>query len=299
MPDRMGKQIMVIGLPASGKTSFLAALQNYIDSELEPKSVSMYRYSSNSEYLNKVHEKWLTFIEQNRTIQEQPINSEVVMHLEILGTKEKIDLNVPDVAGEHFSQQWKERYWEMKYKDLLETADGLLLFIHPDSVLPHASISDILPFLDAFINDEILDNEIDGHINITAWDPKHSPTQVIITDLLQAHLEYIYKGAPVPISIIISAWDSVEKQDKDITPYEWVKISMPLLYQYLTSNKEMVIFEVFGVSAQGGNLKNRDELNMLQNIDEPAKRVIVRDNNTTNHDIGAPIISILKNGKRL
>lgn len=286
------RQIIVIGLPSSGKTSFLAALQDYIDSDISGKTIQMFKYSDNSEYLNKIHSRWLNCDEPIRTNQDQAIRDQVLMFLEEIKTGDRLCLNVPDVAGEHFSQQWSDSYWEYNYKKLVDVADAILLFIHPDLLVTHASISDVYLALPGFVENDG-NAEVSGE-NLNSWTPNSSPTQVVLADVLQLHLEHIFKQAPIPISIIISAWDTVIGKTPDLTPIEWLKINMPLLGQFLETNVELLTYQVFGVSAQGGDFSVPEKKLELQEKETPSERIIVQTDNQKNHDIGGPIISIIE-----
>ena len=68
------------------------------------------------------------------------------------------------------------------------------------------------------------------------------------------------------VRFVISAWDLVEKefqQDK-VMPEEYIKIKLPLLYQYLLFNAKIIDYEIWGVSAQGGDFDDKDDLKKLQ-----------------------------------
>ena len=56
------------------------------------------------------------------------------------------------------------------------------------------------------------------------------------------------------------------KQDK-VTPKEYIKIKLPLLYQYLEFNSKLFDYEIWGVSAQGGDFDDEDDLKKLQSND--------------------------------
>ena len=68
------------------------------------------------------------------------------------------------------------------------------------------------------------------------------------------------------IRFVISAWDLVEKEFKQdkVTPKEYIKIKLPLLYQYLEFNSKLIDYEIWGVSAQGGDFDDEDDLKKLQ-----------------------------------
>jgi hypothetical protein len=92
---------------------------------------------------------------------------------------------------------------------------------------------------------------------ILEWDAKYSAYQAKLVDLLQ--IASRLRGAkPARLAIVISAWDRCEKEK--MQPEAWIKARLPLLYQYLLANADVCEFAVFGVSAQGAELKNPGEL---------------------------------------
>jgi hypothetical protein len=290
MESYLEKKVLIVGMPATGKTSFLAALQNYIEAYIPDKALTQYKYSPNAEYLNKIHTRWLDCKQQPRTIQDIDSKNEIEMFLEDTESKKRLILKIPDVAGEAFAQHWLLRSWDENYKELVETSDGLLFFIHPGNIKTHSLITDV-----ACLIDEIL--EEDDEVTITHWDPNDTPTQVVSVDILQQHLEYLPTISKVPIAFIISAWDKVIAEHQDITPLHWLKINMPLLYQYAIANNDLIEFSIYGVSAQGGDFIHAEAVERLQEFEEPADRVIVQEGGTTHKNISAPIQWIMNRWK--
>jgi len=54
--SNIGNQVMILGLPESGKTSYLAALYHYVSSLKDGKSYEEYQQASDTTYLNKIAE---------------------------------------------------------------------------------------------------------------------------------------------------------------------------------------------------------------------------------------------------
>ena len=54
---------MMMGLPGSGKSTFLAALWHQLESTEIPTAFIAERLQPDREYLNKIREKWLEFEE--------------------------------------------------------------------------------------------------------------------------------------------------------------------------------------------------------------------------------------------
>lgn len=54
------KSCFIIGLPAAGKTSYLAALAYSLEQQNIPTKLQWKSFSGNQQYLTKLAEKWLT-----------------------------------------------------------------------------------------------------------------------------------------------------------------------------------------------------------------------------------------------
>lgn len=88
--------------------------------------------------------------------------------------------------------------------------------------------------------------------------------QAEVVDLLQCIL--FIKKEKARIKFIISAWDKVEKEfeQERLLPKDYLQIELPLLYQYLKSNTDKVEYQIWGVSAQGGDFSDKKEKIKLQ-----------------------------------
>jgi len=287
-PILPAKRVLFVGMPSTGKTSFLAALQHYVDADISSKEWRQYQYASDTEYLNRIHHRWLSCEEQPRTVLEQTAPSRVEIYLEEIASGEKLVLNVPDVEGEIFSQQWEERTWSNQYEELVTAASGILLFINPSTVIMPVLLTGIDALYNEFISDE--DSEVKD------WAPNLAPTQVAIVDILEVHKSYINKEI-IPISIIISAWDTVLIDSPHTSPEEWLALTLPLLHQYLTANDNHLPTKIFGISAQGGDFSQQAILEKLRQLDQPAERVIVQEGTSISNNISAPVHWILKTWK--
>lgn len=288
------KNILFVGTPATGKTSFLAALRHYVDSDLPDKSWYQYREASNTEYINRIHDRWLSCEQQDRTRQEQGGYNQVEMYLESSTTGDKIILNVPDIDGEAFAQQWSSRFWSEAYQSVVESSSGILFFIHPSRITAPILLANMRGLLNSFLDDDEQHEE-----EYIPWNHSLAPTQVVLVELLQFH-ESFFNEQPIPISIIVSAWDLVRSANPDMTPEQWLSINLPFLSQYLQANPEIFDASVFGISAEGGDVGKEAVQAELRLSDEPANRIIVQHGDTQSHDICAPIqwiIDVWKKGQ--
>src|SRR5437899_13104729 len=103
----MEQSIAVIGLPESGKTTFLAALWALIFAREVPTAMSFERIGrGNISYLNRIAALWRNAEVQNHT--EVGSEQNVVMNFNDRHGG-AIRLTFPDLSGESFQRLWEER----------------------------------------------------------------------------------------------------------------------------------------------------------------------------------------------
>ena len=78
-------------------------------------------------------------------------------------------------------------------------------------------------------------------------------------------------------------------------PDVWFEKHLPLLHQYLTSNGSLFECKYFGVSAQGCDYKDTDEVKKLKLV-ETYERAKVKEGENFTNDISSPIIWLTANG---
>ena len=278
---RTSRQFL-IGPPNSGKTTFLAALWHLIQAAEVPTELRLFKLHGVRTHLNKIRSDWIGC----RTVDRTVIGAEqyVAMQLEEPTTGEVTELVVPDMSGESFRLQWKDRRWSVEYNQLLREAVGGLLFVHPAGITEPARID----VADGLIAEIAGVSEATNNSSPTIpWDADLAPTQVQLVDLLQfvaAHKART-RRLTLRLGIMISAWDLVEGEGR--RPAEWFSRRLPMLAQYLTANGERFDSRVFGVTAQGGELpRDRDR---LQTFTEHSKRIRIVEGTEESHDLTSPL----------
>lgn len=266
----------IMGLPGAGKTTFLAALWHVLESNDVDAKLKLHKVHTDHAYLESIRNLWLDAKEIDRTA----ISDEKYVSMLLKNGDDIAEIIFPDLSGESFRQQWAEREIANIHAEMLEDADGCLLFIHPDKVVNETLISEV--------NEIVLGEAAAGQEPEDPWDPIKSPTQVQLVELLQFSA-YINKRRPIKLSIIVSAWDLLISKYQ--TPSQWTKKQLSLFWQYLTANPEIYETKYFGISAQGGALDNADDLRKMT----PSEKIIVIDDNKKqSHDITLPISWIME-----
>jgi hypothetical protein len=273
-------KILLIGLPETGKTTFLAALWHTV---YKSRCVlKLKELPEQSGYIKDIASKWVDCKSLGRTV--QGVDQLVEMKLENSSTNEITELIFPDISGESFNSFFVDRQWTIDYEGLVSRAVGILFFVHPDKVLDNHLIQEANSVFSE--RDEHGNGSSQANENEIRWDSNNVPTQVKVVDLLQLHthksIDKTFK-----VAVIVSAWDVIQET---ITPKQWIEKRMPLLDQYLKANSDLIYFEVFGVSAQGGDIE--EDKDSLLDKNEPYERIIAKDSDNNDISICEPIIWI-------
>lgn len=276
--------VLFIGLPGSGKTTFLAALWHVLNDRSSATSLRLARLSGDRTYLNQITKEWRECSQVPRTnLQTEQI---VVLHLDGDGFG-AFDLSIPDLAGEAFKQQLTDRRMSRHHDAFVQEATGVMLFLHPD-VQKGAQLTAACR-LEAALGGTLEGGSlISSPGATTAWSPEVVPTQVKLVELLQFLLERAQRK--LRVAVVVSAWDLVDELG---APHEFVSRELPLIHQFLDANDDLVEHSVFGVSAQGGDITVESEKRTLLGLDDALKRIKVRQGQDTGQDITKPIAWLL------
>lgn len=279
--------IVVLGLPGSGKTTFLAALwhlltSNEVDTELRLVTLK----AGEAVHLNEIAALWRKAKVQERTLHAG--DRTVTMSLQA-GTSLDFQLSFPDLAGESFHQMWEARECSSEVAASLRS-NGVLLFIHADKINAPG-----------WIVDDADDVEATG-LPVEAgtpvpWAARLAPTQVKLVDILQLLQSAPLDTGPRSLAIILSAWDKAA--GAGLQPEEYLTAHLPLLQQYLQHGLDKAWkVKVFGVSAQGGTYDEdgkpvKDEAQRIREMDVPSERISVVSADRLSHDLTKPLQWVL------
>lgn len=271
------QRLLLLGLPASGKTTYLAALWHLLTGQEVPASFRVDTLDGDRRYLDGIRDTWLELREMAHT----PIDSEHAVTVTLVdGSGAEFKLQVPDLAGESFERHFTDHSWPESYAALCEHSTGVLLFIHSDK------IRDPRPIRDA---DEVLDGleeppaaEVSPTVSAAALE---LPTQVLLVSLLQVVADTATR--PLRVAVVLSAWDLVEAVSPTQTPERFLEARLPLLHQFLRANDLGLTARIYGISAQGGDLKTQHDA--LAAKVNPSERVRVVGPEASVHDLAAPL----------
>lgn len=277
--------VVIIGLPESGKTTFLAALWHVITAR-EFETALRFGSLKNGDvsYLNSIAKRWRDAKVQDRTAMSG--HRLVSMNL-IDSTGLSIRVTFPDMPGEAYRRMWEERDCEPEVAEVLR-ARGVLLFIHADSVRAPAWVVDETS-LSRSLGLDIPDDD-----EVTDWHPRLAPTQVQLVDLLQMLPSNVGARESRRLAVMLSAWDKVAAEQ--LTPMAFLSEKLPLLAQHLRSNPGTWDYRVYGLSAQGGDYDRATdgapatgEAEALRNLDRASSRIQLITPTTSTRDLTEPL----------
>jgi len=280
--------LLFIGLPGSGKTTFLAALWHVLADRSSATALKLTKLSGDRAYLNQITKEWRECSQVPRTnLQTEQI---VVLHLDGEGFG-AFDLSIPDLAGEAFKQQLTDRRISRHHDAFVQRATGVMLFLHPD--VQKGTQLTVAHQLEASITGgQKREAGVAGAPPPNTWSPEMLPHQAQLVELLQFLLERMHRK--LRVAVVVSAWDLVETLG--VSPAAFISRELPLLQQFLEANDDLLTHTIFGVSAQGGDITDASEKQSLLDLDDALKRIKVRQDQDTGHDITKPIAWLLGAG---
>nr|WP_275583660.1 hypothetical protein [Archangium primigenium] len=274
-------------MPGSGKTTFVAALWHVLSDRSSATALKLTKLSGDRTYLNQITKEWRECSQVPRTnLQTEQV---VVLHLDGEGVG-AVDLSIPDLAGEAFKQQLTDRRMSRHHDTLVQNATGVMLFLHPD--VQKGTQLAVAQQLEAMLPGSQTAQATSANTVPNTWSPDMLPHQVRLVELLQFLLERAQRK--LRIAVVVSAWDLVESLG--MSPHGFINREIPLLQQFLAANDDLLDHNVFGVSAQGGDITDEAEKQTLLELDDALKRIKVRHDQETSQDITKPIAWLLGGG---
>ncbi len=286
MSDAKDFQCLMVGLPRTGKTTFLAALWHVVRSDEVPESLRLDRLEGDQEYLNLIAGQWLRCEPLERTSGDE---IKVDIRLRDPESGRLVRLRIPDISGELYESLWENRMCLTSFTVLVTEVDGCLLFVHPGELVETGWIDDAnatyLEWEKAGVEGEDAEPPGEADPKGIDWDARLAPTQVRMVEVLQFLTEISEKRFRVVL--VISAWDLVTE---NMAPAKWLEKHLPLLWQFLTANPDLFDVTYMGVSAQGGAVEGpNSQADGLLDHNIASHRIRVCAPDKDGHDISHPI----------
>ena len=261
-------RLCLIGLPATGKTTYIAALWGYLTSGLPAGGYRVTDFPDDPSYLNQIAAAWAAGDPMPRNSLGATDRIEFTIETP---TGTAITLVLPDLPGEVFRNAILRPFIDEDAAEAVTGSDLLLVFVNGEKARTYSALGD---------HDVPPPNEIDddatsgadttedgtdatepgtgGSSPDTAKTPERKEFSVqdldsdtLNTELLQ-RLVHITRDTGLPrLAVVVSAWDAHHASgDK---PADWLAREQPMLSQLVDEVSRAVPVGVVGVSAQGAN----------------------------------------------
>jgi len=251
-------RLVFLGLPRTGKSTFLGAFWALVQSPAEP-AVRETRFGGDRSYVQKLADQVARGDALDRTALDASEELAVEVDFEPGGVA---DLLIPDTSGESLRVLAEQRIWYPNLLAACTQATAILMFVHPDRLrMPQriavTSGGEPAPAPEPERSPEHVDFHPPDGVAFQAQE--HTSTAAQLIDVFENLSELWSDRRPIRVGVVVSAWDRVVGEPKP-TPYAWLAARLPGTLATLESNRDVADFEVFGVSAQGGALEAREEL---------------------------------------
>lgn len=281
--------LLVVGMPNSGKSTFIAALRHLLVANEVPIDLCLAELSESEGHLNRLENTWLDCEVIERT--KPATEGWVELKVQDKNTLALLTLRIPDLRGEAFEQPACIGQCETDLFDALSEANGILLFTNADREDDSLLIDDLA---DIFGSDDL--GDADGEVEPFAaeetersFNPEEMPEEVKLVEFLQIANRRPLASRRRKIAIIVSAWDVVTANERNegVTAAQWIETRRPMLAQFIAVNPDLWESRVYGVSAQGGKLP-RDKT-ALKKVRRPSERIQIIGHGAEEHDLSAPL----------
>ncbi|MEJ7785134.1 MAG: hypothetical protein WKF96_10055 [Solirubrobacteraceae bacterium] len=277
------RQILLGGLPKTGKTSFLALLYSAIANG-QATGLALGHHRDDREYLNEIAERLMRCEEAVHT--EVAEERELRLSLDLGDDKEEAVLRIPDLSGETWEHVATDREWSLEMEAEADRSEGFLIFVHSTKIDAHPSIAQVDAAAQALgapaRSTAPTRKKVDSK-------PALPPTQVHVVDALQLICEE-RSSRPSRAGIVVSAWDLV-----DGTPADWLARECPLVSQYAAANAGWLELRAWGVSAQGGKFGTKASRTRLAKLDTVDRAQVIHADGTPGN-VADPVLWILRDG---
>jgi hypothetical protein len=306
--------IVLAGLPATGKTSYLALLFHAIVED-RADGLRLGSFDDDREYVTEISDVLLASnVADHTTIDDE---RDVTLSLHFDGVD--FLLNIPDLSGETWEHALVDRRWSPALGSAIANATGFMLFVHCREINVGLTLVDagqaaaaIIGDDDDAMSDEVGDEPHDvraapdgGATDAAEAHDDHQPatdadeddddekhckqlTQVSLIELLQFFSAV--SPRPIRVSLVISAWDL---EPRDLQPQEWLSKNAPMLAQFLEVNTDEVDATVWGVSAQGADFSDERVREEYKDKD-PIDRARIHAADGTEVGVAAPLRWVLR-----
>ena len=231
--------ILLAGLPAAGKSTYLTALWAVEKDGLSGHLLVCDGKPSESSYVDGMQDNWMVLKEVRRTSFAEP--QEIVLPMKRTCDDSKINLSLPDFKGEIF-QKVLDNNVSKEIEEWCDKSTGILFMLNLGNSSPE-------------LFQEQVENNSKPKVEIEKAVMTYNDIAPSIQNVLL--LKYLYyRMGDTPLAICFSSWD-VADNPNNLNVEEWVKENHPCIYNYVDAHFSDKRY--YGISAQGADYSDLDE----------------------------------------
>jgi len=236
------KRTLIIGKPATSKTTFLVQLYSLMRS-----GVGGIKLNGLPESIKPIEDDY-NRLRRGEPTQTTPAEKNTDLVLNITFEGENSQLICPDYGGEQINSLIGNRQIKEDWLKMVKNSSDWLLFIKLHDLTAMHDIST------KSANEGVKE------------ETKNTPTEVQyelseapeLVELLQMLLYFKTIGYQtlidkINLRLVITRWDEIQVETK--SPGDLLKQKLPLLYEFVKSNWNSQNYSIWGLSAQGFDLK--------------------------------------------
>jgi hypothetical protein len=282
------RTVTLMGLPRTGKSTYLGALWMIIQDDRAPE-IREVDIRGDRAYLQRLGEQ----VAQLQTVKRTEVDSDDGLELTVeLGTLGEVVLQIPDLSGETLRLLVEDRTWHDLLVRAITRSDALLLFVHPNRLrvptrtnFTASVLAELLTTVSEDAEDSPPDLATTDQLDVDRADvdtdrteakdatatptfaPATAATAAKLIDAIENILDAREEEQILKVAVVVSAWDEVVSAwptgEGGPTPQAWLEQRLPAVWRVLQANTHRLDVAIFGVSAIGGRLPDdREELKM-------------------------------------
>lgn len=268
------KRCLAIGLPDTGKTSYISAFWAIEKDGNTDHHLTFEKYPADTSYLDSMAAMWL----DQTNVQRSQINiTDLTFDLISMETSSQVQMTIPDFKGERFKLILQNEIVE-EVDNWLKQADCLLFFLSPNA-------------------EKKFNEEYYGMIpqEKQSYQPLAEFTVDAIDEWIQnvELLKYIHETrGDMKIAFCVSKWDTM--MSKQINVEDWIKQEHRFFYTFVKYHFDK--YKYFGVSAQGLDYNHRHGMTeaKVSELTNQRRRAFVSSGKNRDYDITLPLSWLLE-----
>ncbi len=261
-------RLCLVGLPDTGKTTYIAALWAYVNSSGPPERYHVVRPPGNAKYLTEIADAWVRGQPLPRN--DSTDTPQISFGIGAEGQRD-LEFALPDLRGEVFKTMVTKFQAGLTIIDLLTDADVLLFVVSAKNARTFGALAEVGW-------DPPPEGEPEPDVDLEELD-----SDFLNTELLQK-LCYLYAETVMPpVVVVISAWDRMvdawaaeeqlaeaegrEPQSTPLPPVDVLAHIQPEFAQRIAEVARASPVHIIGLSSTGGDPEANPAL-LEQPLDE-------------------------------